>query len=133
MVVSNSSIDTQISALPLSRSSLRPAESGLTVVFRDSGGGRPALIQTLASLTCASIVSAALLLHAAQDAPPTKDDPIIGTWQLNVAKSTYVPGPDPISESRTYKRGANGVEGSIQRRSRTDGRNASIRGRVRPR
>lgn len=29
-------------------------------------------------------------------------DPIIGTWVLNVAKSTFSPGPAPRSESRTY-------------------------------
>ena len=34
---------------------------------------------------------------AAQDA-----DPIIGTWVLNVAKSTFSPGLAPRSESRTY-------------------------------
>lgn len=34
---------------------------------------------------------------AAQDA-----DPIIGTWVLNVAKSTFSPGPAPRNESRTY-------------------------------
>ena len=34
---------------------------------------------------------------AAQDA-----NPILGTWVLNVAKSTFSPGPAPRSESRTY-------------------------------
>jgi hypothetical protein len=34
---------------------------------------------------------------AAQEA-----DPIIGTWVLNVAKSTFSPGPPPQRESRTY-------------------------------
>ena len=29
-------------------------------------------------------------------------DPILGTWELNVAKSTYNPGPAPKGESRTY-------------------------------
>jgi hypothetical protein len=29
-------------------------------------------------------------------------DPIVGTWELNVAKSTYKPGPAPKSETRTY-------------------------------
>jgi hypothetical protein len=29
-------------------------------------------------------------------------DPIVGTWELNVAKSTYSPGPAPKSETRTY-------------------------------
>lgn len=29
-------------------------------------------------------------------------DPLVGTWDLNVAKSRYLPGPAPKSESRTY-------------------------------
>jgi hypothetical protein len=29
-------------------------------------------------------------------------DPIVGTWVLNVAKSTFSPGPAPKSQSRTY-------------------------------
>ncbi len=29
-------------------------------------------------------------------------DPIIGTWDLNVAQSKYSPGPAPKSETRTY-------------------------------
>jgi hypothetical protein len=29
-------------------------------------------------------------------------DPAIGTWVLNVAKSTYSPGPGPKSSTRTY-------------------------------
>ena len=29
-------------------------------------------------------------------------DPVVGTWELNVAKSKYSPGPPPKSETRTY-------------------------------
>ena len=29
-------------------------------------------------------------------------EPVLGTWVLNVAKSTFSPGPPPKSESRTY-------------------------------
>ncbi|HEX4239871.1 MAG TPA: hypothetical protein VHZ53_00560, partial [Steroidobacteraceae bacterium] len=29
-------------------------------------------------------------------------DPVIGTWQLNAAKSTFSPGPGPKSQTRTY-------------------------------
>jgi hypothetical protein len=29
-------------------------------------------------------------------------DPLVGTWELNVAKSKYSPGPAPKSETRTY-------------------------------
>jgi hypothetical protein len=31
-----------------------------------------------------------------------ESDPLIGTWVLNVAKSTFSPGPPPQNESRTY-------------------------------
>lgn len=30
------------------------------------------------------------------------NDPLVGTWELNVAKSKYSPGPAPRSETRTY-------------------------------
>ena len=63
-------------------------------------------------------------LHAAQ-VPTPSEDYIIGTWQLNVARSKYSPGPGPISETRTYSRGPNGIEGTIQRRFR-DGRSERI-------
>jgi len=29
-------------------------------------------------------------------------DPLVGTWELNIAKSKYNPGPAPKSETRTY-------------------------------
>ena len=53
------------------------------------------------TLRCITVLGITLLLSGshlvAQDA-----DPIIGTWVLNVAKSTFSPGPAPQSESRTY-------------------------------
>jgi hypothetical protein len=73
----------------------------------------------------AVMVGGAFSLHAAQSAPVAGQDQLIGTWQLNVAKSRYVPGPGPTSETRTYMRGPNGVEGTIQRRFR-DGRSERI-------
>ena len=36
------------------------------------------------------------------------NNPVIGTWELNVAKSKYTPGPGPKSETRTYTATANG-------------------------
>ena len=31
-----------------------------------------------------------------------QDNPFVGTWKLNVAKSKYVPGPPPQSSTRTW-------------------------------
>ena len=72
----------------------------------------------------AASIGAGISLHAFQTAP-AKPDPIIGIWQLNAAKSNYFPGPGPISETRTYKRGPNGVEGTIERRLPAAGPSAS--------
>jgi hypothetical protein len=44
---------------------------------------------------------AALALSAADAAPP--GNPILGTWKLNVAKSTFTPGPGWRSQTRTYR------------------------------
>jgi hypothetical protein len=37
-------------------------------------------------------------------------DPAIGTWQLNVEKSKFTPGPGPKSATRTYAKTADGIE-----------------------
>lgn len=36
-------------------------------------------------------------------------DAVIGTWKLNVAKSTFSPGPAPKSQTRTYAESAQGL------------------------
>jgi hypothetical protein len=38
------------------------------------------------------------------------DDPFIGTWKLNLAKSKFTPGPAPKSQSLTYEPSGNGVK-----------------------
>ena len=78
----------------------------------------------LTSAILAAAVATTLSLEAAQ-APSTPEDYIVGTWELNVAKSKYSPGPGPVSETRTYRRGPNGIEGTIQRRF-ADGRSERI-------
>ena len=72
-----------------------------------------------------AVLGATLSLHAAQTVPGAPRELLIGVWVLDVAKSTYAPGPGPVSETRTYARGPNGVEGAIQRRFR-DGRSERI-------
>jgi len=60
------------------------------------------------------VLALAAVELAAQDA-----DPLVGTWELNVAKSKYTPGPAPKSETRTYvvagqdiKASSEGVDGT---------------------
>src|SRR4051812_40382072 len=43
-----------------------------------------------------------IALFGAGRAASAQDDPHTGTWKLNVAKSTFVPGPPLTSQTRTY-------------------------------
>lgn len=49
----------------------------------------------------------AMLVLMAGSLLVAQDNPFVGTWKLNVAKSKYVPGPPPQSSSRTWD--ANGM------------------------
>jgi hypothetical protein len=44
-----------------------------------------------------------VLVFAAVGSVWAENDPRIGTWKLNVAKSKATPGPLPASETRTYE------------------------------
>jgi hypothetical protein len=41
-------------------------------------------------------------------------DAIVGTWKLNVAKSTFSPGPAPKSQTRVYSESAQGMTVTIK-------------------
>ena len=61
-------------------------------------GKAPMNVCTLPRITVLGLTITLVGIHpAAQGA-----DPSIGTWVLNVAKSTFSPGPAPKSESHTY-------------------------------
>ena len=53
------------------------------------------------TLHCATVLGIVVALFGTHSAAQGTD-PVIGTWVLNVAKSTFSPGPAPQSESRTY-------------------------------
>jgi hypothetical protein len=67
-------------------------------------------------------------------------DPVIGTWQLNLAKSKFSPGPAPKSETRTHAAGADGTmltwksvgadgkETSVSSTFKTDGKDYPVTG-----
>ncbi len=43
----------------------------------------------------------------------SSEDPVIGTWNLDVGKSIYDPGPVPRSQTRTYEAHPDGVKATI--------------------
>ena len=52
-------------------------------------------------------------------------DPVVGTWELNVAKSTYRPGPAPKRETRIYEAQTEGVRVTV-RTIEADGRSTTV-------
>jgi len=49
------------------------------------------------------IASAVVVCLANSGLSMAQDDPFVGTWQLNVAKSHFDPGPPPKSQIRTWE------------------------------
>ena len=58
-------------------------------------------------ISCLFLGSLILIGGAASAAKAA--DPVVGTWKLNVAKSTSASGPATGSETRTYAQGAQGI------------------------
>src|SRR5262249_19040210 len=50
----------------------------------------------------------------AQQSPAPPDQRVFGTWQLNVAKSKFRPGPPYRSQTRVYERHDNGLKSRIK-------------------
>ena len=62
-----------------------------------------------ATLRRLTMVSVFLVLFGFQPRAQN-NDPVVGTWVLNVAKSKFSPGPAPKSESRTYAMAGNEIK-----------------------
>jgi hypothetical protein len=60
-----------------------------------------------------------------QTTRPVEPDRLTGTWQLDLARSKYSPGPPPKSETRVYTRDHEGLKGLMVRHW-ADGREERI-------
>ena len=64
---------------------------------------------SIKSLLVGAVLS--IVTSAALAAAP---DPVIGTWKLNLAKSTFNPGPAPKSQTRSYEQTPQGIATTIK-------------------
>ena len=81
------------------------------------------LVQFLLLAATASVVNQSGGVRAQTVA--AEQDLLLGSWQLDLGKSRYIPGPPPRGETRTYVRDKDGMKGTI-RRQRDDGREEVI-------
>ena len=61
-----------------------------------------------------SIAVLLLFVFGGWAAGPESDDPILGTWKLNLSKSKYIPGPAPRSQTRVYRKTEAGIFCTIE-------------------
>jgi hypothetical protein len=53
------------------------------------------------------------------------EDPLLGTWRLNVSQSRYRPGPPPKSQTRSYEKYRDGIRATV-RTVYADGRSTTV-------
>jgi hypothetical protein len=56
------------------------------------------------TLLISAVLAIAVAAGAVSSAAAAGDDPVVGTWQLNVSKSTFTAGQALKSQTRTYSR-----------------------------
>jgi hypothetical protein len=71
-------------------------EAGVQVAGVPAQGGSMLIVLRAIALTTAVICLPVF------DAVAQTTEPILGTWELNLAKSTFNPGPAPRSDTRTF-------------------------------
>jgi hypothetical protein len=64
-------------------------------------------------LTAALLTGGQAAARAAGQSASPLEDRVIGTWTLDVDKSTYNPGPPPRSQRRTYEAHPEGIKATI--------------------
>ncbi len=68
---------------------------------------------SMRSLACASLVVVLAVAVMSPGGSAQAADPFMGTWRLNVAKSTFSPGPAPKSGSVTFTAAGAGFTAAI--------------------
>lgn len=66
------------------------------------------------SLVCASLVAVLVAVVMSLETSAQAADPFIGAWKLNLAKSTFSPGPAPKTGSVTFSAAGAGFRAVIQ-------------------
>jgi hypothetical protein len=70
--------------------------------------------------------TAALAAMLAFTTVAVAENPVVGTWQLDVAKSKFSPGPAPKTDTRTYTESADGIT-MTWKSAAADGKEISVK------
>src|SRR5262245_13199587 len=86
---------------------------------------RRRLVPTVPSVAFALWAALAGQASAQPQAPSKNDDPLLGTWVLDVTRSRYSPGPAPQSQSRSYEKHRLGIRATVKT-VQADGRSTTV-------
>jgi hypothetical protein len=103
----------------------------LIATTADTKGG--SIMRTRNRRLVPTVPSVALALWAALASPAAgqsqesskNEDPLLGTWLLDVSKSRYSPGPAPKSQTRTYETHRLGIRATVKT-VHADGRSTTV-------
>ena len=70
----------------------------------------------------AAVVVVASLVALSSTSVLAQGNPFLGTWVLNVAKSTYSPGPSPKDQTVVYEVAGQGMKATAKGRTRPGNR-----------
>ena len=74
-----------------------------------------------------ALLAFAVFAIATSASAQSKDDPSLGTWKLNVAKSTFTPGPPIKGDTRSYEVNGEGWLIVTTETIQPDGRRTGVR------
>lgn len=81
-------------------------------------------MRTLALVVLSALVVSSVTAGARRGSEAA-DDPLLGTWHLNVSKSTYRPGAPPVAQIRTYEKHKFGIRATVKT-VHADGRTTTV-------
>lgn len=82
-------------------------------------------MHTLALVVLSALVVSSVTAGARRGSEGAADDPLLGTWHLNVSKSTYRPGAPPVAQIRTYEKHTFGIRATVKT-VHADGRTTTV-------
>ena len=71
-------------------------------------------MKRMASVVFSTLLALPVAASSQSKADVSAKDPLLGTWRLNLSKSTYKPGPPPKSQTRSYEGHPFGIKATVR-------------------
>jgi hypothetical protein len=79
-----------------------------------TGTKEEAVMKRMAFVVFSTLLALPVAASAQGQTNVPSDDPLLGTWHLDVSKSRYSPGPPPVSQTRIYEKHQFGIKATVR-------------------